>query len=1288
MEKIFASPVLHSFLEVETSTAVKLLQYFEDIGALLSHLKVANYLLSFYTFLTLIFSTALPFFATEEISNYVFTPVDRLYFWLTFFPEIPSFTEYRGSILCCMYVFIFIMLSLLPHIFSNTMYFSAFRFLEIINLYYVIPATFVPMINCLGKFMSDISPGTVTSDKTLMFFIIIGFIIVLSFSFYIPSTLIRRIDHIFICKKAGQCRILELYFLTNQLLSTNDKYFATIARSIISIALLIYLTIYPCYHSRFLYIMIMITVGFTVSATITLLIVPSCKYIGLLGIVPAILYSLFSTFVFRHFIHKFYKDEFVKADNLYFCGKYDEARDIIQNARKFRIYTKKQLQTGIMLSTILCPDRNDEFIIALASTQGLNLKDRIIIWNSITITFQSRNSIHPAYEQKYFRIQKSLLEQENEFWYRVWCSDSFSITKVAAALGRDKKKLYTNLVIDTIECPHILKSNVIDDHMKKYVLSHISKSLLRKFFRQVSCFDVLFFIGLFITFAQQLYLHIYCQKYQYVFKSFITFQIFTSNFIQFQFDLYDHKINLTQYYMMNESYYAFIGLSDQKMFIENLTLLEEFTVQFSVMLNEIFVQPNNYTIEMFNFMGQYETMLHSTSIHVRIPLLYRYIIDSIITIYLILYIIFSAILIYIEWKKQLKYVDSFMALPKSSILKIGSFDTKNQQIGHETMKPKIYRSINMTILNYFTELLIVVLYMVHSFMIERSIKTDINDLAIPINALSSFSQIPLWFSYSVLQYANNDPHYLDSLRYLDEINDYLCHRKDLTEYQFIIPDEFYSMIFPLYTNGVYEIQRAKDVLINISYNIFDKAQEFKGTSREITAKFISFYIFDILILVISMYVLYYIKSIMTWEQSELKFLYKKYSKYLKNHKTLPEFVKLHSNKIYYDDEMIKLQVTSKIHSGYVKKQQSFNKLICDSIESLLVETEENVRENNASLIENYINELDLITIEEKEETKIAKITQSVLEQVPLTFIVVKRDMRILYVTKAAYEELGAVPKALLTDLPIDTCIISEIISVIHKYTQAATFEPSCVPYSDNLSFVIIPHYGHDLTLSTIVATLIRDTYAELNNINKKINQLFHQIYPRFISVNEQFPMILQPVLKTFLIIYIKIRGFNEWADETDVNIVQEFLYQRSKIVEECESDYFCWISGTSDQMVFALDRKQIKVSIWKILDHATEFANNLLFQLSLLIDNFKAKLLPSAILYKCKEPVWYCGSGNTVCTDVISNAPLVSAELESLTSISTVKYSTERKEMKVPNTTLLKSVYTSKGVLYDIFVIV
>lgn len=305
---------------------------------------------------------------------------------------------------------------------------------------------------------------------------------------------------------------------------------------------------------------------------------------------------------------------------------------------------------------------------------------------------------------------------------------------------------------------------------------------------------------------------------------------------------------------------------------------------------------------------------------------------------------------------------------------------------------------------------------------------------------------------------------------------------------------------------------------------------------------------------------------------------------------------------------------------------------------------------------------------------------------PLNIVLVNESEKVLFATNAAkYRHSVHVGKRL------QACV--ELDHEIKKLTEEKTQNYIEVKSNENNSIYIIPSYDFS-TKSIKFENALIFCRKEVSTVfsSELYRKLFYTIYPSYIEIDSEFPMTIDTTLKQqYLIIVVKIDGFNQWADSSEVDDVSNYRQTLSlRISELCKEDgTFCRIRETSDTIFIGMKHEQKATARWDLLKTSAFFANSLMEMInSMNMDYEITNTKVSIVMFKTNEPKTVLGNHRMQLTDFKSDTIFRSEERASKGIAGSVIYTTQMKETNVTNASKIESCFTANGDVFDIWLIV
>ena len=348
--------------------------------------------------------------------------------------------------------------------------------------------------------------------------------------------------------------------------------------------------------------------------------------------------------------------------------------------------------------------------------------------------------------------------------------------------------------------------------------------------------------------------------------------------------------------------------------------------------------------------------------------------------------------------------------------------------------------------------------------------------------------------------------------------------------------------------------------------------------------------------------------------------------------------------------------------------------------------------NNNCNSNNEIDDLELNEISEDTvyiPKKVDMAKKWSTDQIPIVIIVIDDNFKLRYQTNFAKEATGINKGDDFKKSNLDNSVLYDIKKAFKKFKKERG-NPISIPFQYQQSLIISPFYKTEKHLDYItIVSSSEPPNASIETFNK-LNSAFYSVYPKILPLNQSFPYEIQSNGRPFFILFFKLIGFNEWTDKVDLRVAERFRKDVSKTFENLLQNEanFCRLRETSDIVVLVMNR-ETKLSIWKILEACSEFGNNALNLIRKLANEYQATDVKGCVLlFKVKEPNYYFTARKCGRSDFKENSIFAGQARLMNCKPEIVNYTSQKKELKVSNTTKLKSCYTSNGEEYELLIVV
>lgn len=344
-------------------------------------------------------------------------------------------------------------------------------------------------------------------------------------------------------------------------------------------------------------------------------------------------------------------------------------------------------------------------------------------------------------------------------------------------------------------------------------------------------------------------------------------------------------------------------------------------------------------------------------------------------------------------------------------------------------------------------------------------------------------------------------------------------------------------------------------------------------------------------------------------------------------------------------------------------------------------------EHNDDSYELETSEEDVVAAEDTSKFKIANL--------PVPLILVDEDLKVKKATRMACQDLQIKVKRTLFESCLTVGTLEFIESTIAKYKQDLSEEFAYFnPGGDGQdSLVLQPIYmfkkGH-LKFKQVMAIFMKNYSLNSEMSNKRFHDTFHSVYPSFVEETQTFPHVIPSNNKPSLFIMIKLLHFHEWAKETSPELVEYYRNKVSSLVFDSynSENKFFKVRETGDQILLLFNQLNTTVTVWKILQSGADLVKDILKGIKILSKEYENNVIGRAIMLKCRDPGYYFSDMKMSLMDFTEDFAIVAEQYQDNVRPETIGYATYKKEMKVQNTTLYKSCRTASGNEYDLFIFV
>lgn len=928
----------------------------------------------------------------------------------------------------------------------------------------------------------------------------------------------------------------------------------------------------------------------------------------------------------------------------------------------------------------------------------------------------------------------------NEFWHRIWLSDTNPLIKLSTSLASAQMKKQLYALRNYRYNPKIV--DLLDDYTRAEVDKQLNERKCKKCLPNILRFDILLIISsLFFLLTDILLFHANWQLTP-IMESYVMFETIQLSSLSVHSKIINNTSNKGELvdlmeginrkfkdFNKGENYFV-------KTIKQNTDLYEEFTSlkqcisEKSNLLYDCFDQTSAFVQELIAI-NQNRSIIYSNIGHLekrtKIGLIA---ISTFFFLFIIIFLIIS--LVYIS-NYMSSFVHKFLFIPKSIVVKLATFDKSVEILNEMPSRWAKVRTLKYMPWTIATHIAFFVFFFFILGTVEfnkYSIKNVANYHDLILNSTSTILNIPLNIIEGYESFRNGD--YYQSNLCTSNITDIVekLHFEPYIGYLKYIPKNIYDIILLNFYNLSLDNESliASRLLDTFYVDMYRDIDSHAFLPRYYIIKNLAFIYITVVVSFIALRFNHFLGAMMMAEITMIKKLFdlpynKQLINFINNQRqmtiplsdqtetrndldlvelkqpepTIHESSSLFELKSHMDDSDPSMQTHGEDETENESRATFSVNNPNDSVLLLGLNNQDTqLNESNISIQdEASFSEFQLMSFDESELFN-NDIDMSVF---PISLFAVDSDLNVIFATDLSIQqfqiEIGQ-PFYIgeIDDASVNT--ITSQIELFKKNVNDATLVILPTEQEDK-SIIMKAHYFYSKKDIRLKSVIIYFEIAQFKpeRIEKKITRLFYQEFPKFVPLDTQFPIEFPPKLKSFMIVVLSLKNFNTFVENAiHDNLTEMVSGYRSDLSKEIftlidTQENFTYIRETQNEFVAALNHEQTSISVWKILETSAAFSKELISLVLKLNKKYNVTMIePVIMLFKCKEPTWYASNSNMARidwqADVLLNAELV----VKYGRFNTINYSTQKKEMKSPNTTLLKSQKKPNGDCFDLFVVV
>ena len=311
---------------------------------------------------------------------------------------------------------------------------------------------------------------------------------------------------------------------------------------------------------------------------------------------------------------------------------------------------------------------------------------------------------------------------------------------------------------------------------------------------------------------------------------------------------------------------------------------------------------------------------------------------------------------------------------------------------------------------------------------------------------------------------------------------------------------------------------------------------------------------------------------------------------------------------------------------------------------------------------------------------------------PLLYIETDKKDTITFITHKAKDEFSLNVSQKLNMNKLGISVSSEISKSLQKLKEEPSGDVISIKLDDGTNLLLLPTYG-GAKMDELLSVSLFKLPTELNidgDDSELQSKKFYTYFPSVISAEQPFPQIVQINAVPFLLIHVKLVGFDQWCDSTDPQTTQEFFKLFIKEADSIchEDNKFMRVYVRDDSILFMTNPEIAIQGSWTFITNCAEFGRKIINIARELSNKFSTNIYASTIFARGEKQMMYIG--DTPCTqaDFLPESLVYLEEAVNLFNIEGIGFAVvHRPNLRIPNTTLIKMFMSNSGQSIDLFLV-
>jgi hypothetical protein len=193
-----------------------------------------------------------------------------------------------------------------------------------------------------------------------------------------------------------------------------------------------------------------------------------------------------------------------------------------------------------------------------------------------------------------------------------------------------------------------------------------------------------------------------------------------------------------------------------------------------------------------------------------------------------------------------------------------------------------------------------------------------------------------------------------------------------------------------------------------------------------------------------------------------------------------------------------------------------------------------------------------------------------------------------------------------------------------------------------------------------------------------------------LKLGDAFPQLTSSSQKGTYFITLTLCRFHDWPIRVASQDVMRFRREISDVLLQKwgAKEMFLKVIEHPETIVLMVNRDLPSSLFWCLLETCFNFSLELLSDVEAIAEKYGAEVQGRVMVFRCKDPDWYISDRKMALFDCCSDVVLLGLAMESKGQLGSVNYASQRKEMRVKNTTKLCDCFAADGTPFELSLVV